>query len=256
MRGMANVEQKIKNKSLAKALSILDCFLDARQLGITELSRMLGLSKSSVHDAVTTLEALGYMNKDSSTGKYYLGVNCMRLGRAAMSNYAFQDVASKHIQEISSQVGETCYLTIPHGYFVYFLDVATPKDSRIFTPTFPNSIDAMNYTASGKCMLAASSDEFVRDYIAHGLVKSTDHTITDPEQFWAEIQQVRARGYAIDDMEFAIGIRCVARPIVALDGSLLGAVSISGPSPRMTDEKILEYQQLLRQHIFDLVRSI
>jgi DNA-binding IclR family transcriptional regulator len=250
------MDDKIKNKSLAKAFSILECFLDNRYLGITELSKILGLSKSSIHDAVSTLEALGYMSKDTSTGKYYLGINCVRIGRAAMSNYEFKDIASNHIREISNQVGETCYLTIPHGFSVYFLDVAVPEESRIFTPALPNSTDAMSCTGGGKCMLAASSDEFIQDCIANGLPQMTENTITDPEKFWDEIRLIRERGYAVDDMEYSIGIRCVARPIISLDGSLLGSISISGPSPRMTDEKILEYSELLKRHIYELVHSI
>jgi len=250
------MDGKLKNKSLAKAFSILECFIDSKQLGITELSKQMGLSKSSIHDCVSTLEALGYIEKDNSTGKYFLGFNCIRLGRAAMVNHAFRDIASKHIREISEKTGEACYLTVPYGYTIYYLDVATPRDNRFFTAALPNSADAMNCTGSGKCMLAFSSDSFINDYIAHGLTKMTENSIINSDRLWAEIRLIRKRGYAIDEMEYSVGIRCIARPIISLDGALLGAISISGPSPRMTDEKILEYAEVLRQHIEDLVHSI
>ena len=251
------MDDKIKNKSLAKSISILECFLDHRQLGITDLSRTLGYSKSSIHDTVSTLEALGYLNQDPSTEKYYLGVNCMRLGRAALVNYTFRDIASKHIRAIADEVGEACYLTIPYGHRVYFMDVAVPSNSsHLLTPALSNSTDPMHCTSSGKCMLAASSDKFVEDYIASGLERRTEYTITEPNQLRAELKKIRAEGYAVDNMEYSIGIRCVARPIILSDGTLAGAISISGPSPRMTDEKILKYERILKEHICTLTAII
>lgn len=250
------MDDKLKSKSLAKAFAVLECFIDEKQLGITELSKLLGRSKSSIYDYVSTLEALGYLEQDSSTGKYFLGFKCVRLGRAAMVNHTFRDAASKHIRDISDETGEVCYLTVPYGYAVYFLDVATPRDNRLFSSALPNTADAMNCTGSGKCMLAASPDSFVEDYIAHGLTKLTENSIVDPERLREEVRLIRERGYAIDEMEYSIGIRCVARAIISLDGALIGAISISGPSPRMTDEKIHEYAELLKRHIQELVHSI
>lgn len=250
------MDYKIRNKSLAKAFMILECFYDKKQLGISELGKMLNISKSSIHDTVNTLAALGYLTQDTSTGKYYLGINCVRLGRAATANYAFKDVAAKHIREIANTVNEICYLTIPHGFSIYYLDIATPMDNRLYSPALSNSTDAMNCTSSGKCMLAFSSEDFVKDYINNGMKKMTEYTITDPDKLQKELQVVRSRGYAIDDMEYAIGIKCIARPIISPEGALLGALSISGPSLRMTDEKMTEYAALLKKHITEIVNTI
>lgn len=243
----------VKNKSLGKALSILNCFMEKQPLGVTEISEYLGLYKSNVHDIISTFVAMGYLEQDENSGKYLLGINAVRLGRAAGSNNSFYRIASGHLREISEIVHETCYLTAPVGYSVCYIDVVNPNNRSAFIPVIANTRpDTMNSTGSGKCMLAHMPESFIEGYFAYGMPKLTGTTITDPDLMREELQLIRSRGYAIDNMENTPGVRCVAVPLISSSGNVLGAMSISGPVYQMTDERIEEYAQLLKQHAAEI----
>ena len=102
----------------------------------------------------------------------------------------------------------------------------------------------MSCTALGKAILAFSDSELREKVINAGLVRATENSITDPALYRAELEKIRTRGYAIDDMEHVYGIVCVAVPICKA-GRAIGAISISGPSLRFPDEKTKEYADLL-----------
>lgn len=249
----ANQNEKIKNKSLQKAINVLNCFIEKQPLGITEISKQLDMYKSNVYDILSTLSAMGYVTKNKESGKYYLGINAIRLGRAAKESNTFQCIAGKHIRELAKETGEICYLTIPQGYNVYYLDTASPTESNTFlAASMSNSMDSMNATSSGKSMLAYMPETFVENYLSTPLPKFTEYTITDPEQLRAELAQIRLRGYAVDNMENSIGLKCVGVPIIASDGEVIGAISISGPSLRFTDDKISQFACFLSNHAHEI----
>ena len=242
-----------KIKSLGKALRVLDCFVEKQPLGVTEISEKLGIYKSNAYDILSTLASAGYVTKDETSGKYYLGLAALRLGRASGRVYSFQTIASEHIRQISRKTGEICYLTIPQDFRVFYLDVAMPNDSNtLLANSLRNSTDPMNTTGSGKTMLAYMRPELTEEYLSRPMVRLTEYTITDPEEMRKELALIRTRGYAIDNMENSIGLRCVAVPLLNKTGELVGAISVSVPSARMTDEKILEFAQILSSHVREI----
>ena len=97
-------------------------------------------------------------------------------------------------------------------------------------------------------MLACMPDSFVKEYLSMPMEKFTEHTITDPVELSKEIAKIRERGYSRDQMEYAVGISCVAVPIV-VHGNLQGVISISGPSPRMEDARVMQFVEILRRHV-------
>lgn len=250
---MANSKSEIKVKSLQKALKVLDCFMEKQPLGVTEISEKLGLYKSNVYDILSTLTAMNYLSRSEESGKYYLGINLVRLGRAAADRNSFQNIVAPHLQKLSKEVGEIAYLTIPLGHQVYYLDTAFPTDSNIhLSSALRNSTDNMNCTSSGKVMLAHMPEEFVEEYLSMPMIPLTEYTITDPGQMREELVKIRLRGYAVDNQENAIGLRCVAVPILGRDGSVLGAMSLSGPSPRFTASRIELFATLLKKHVCEI----
>lgn len=243
----------IKNKSLQKAINVLNCFIEKQPLGVTEISEMLDMYKSNVYDILSTLAAMNYIAKNEESGKYYLGIGAIKLGRAAKETNSFQQIAGKHIRQLSKETDETCYLTIPQNFNVFYLDATAPSESNTFlAAALRNSTETMNSTSSGKAMLAYMPEEFIEDYLSTPLPRFTEHTITDPEEMRRELLQIRLRGYAVDNMESSIGIKCVGMPIITKDGEVIGAVSVSGPSPRFTEEKIDEIVKLLSKHVREI----
>lgn len=253
----ASQNGKIKNKSLQKAINVLNCFIEKQPLGVTEISEMLDMYKSNVYDILSTLAAMGYVAKNEESGKYYLGIGAVRLGRAAKETNSFQQLAGKHIRQLSRETGETCYLTIPQGFNVYYLDATAPSESNTFlAASLRNSTDTMNSTSSGKSMLAFMPEEFIEDYLSAPLPRFTEYTITDPEEMRRELSQIRIRGYAVDNMESSIGVKCVGMPIITEGGEVVGAVSVSGPSPRFTEEKIEKIVESLSKHVREICAAL
>ncbi len=247
---MAPDKGDIKIKSLYKALTVLDCFSEKQPLSITEISDKLGLYKSNVYDILTTLAAMGYLDKSEESSKFYVGKKLIRLGRMASDRYSFQNIASPYLHKVANEVGEIAHLTVPIGYQLYYLDTAVPVGTRPYvSAVLRNSYDNLNCTGSGKAMLSHMPEEFIEEYLASPLSAKTEYTITDPEKMRRELATIRLRGYAVDDEEYAIGLRCVAMPILDHDGSVLGAMSVSGPTVRFAEANIPVFAEKLSKHI-------
>ena len=255
---MASAKSEVKVKSLQKALTILDCFTDKQPLSITEISERLGLYKSNVYDILSTFTAMGYLSKSEESGKYYLGMNAVRLGRAAGERYSFQNIAAARLEQLAESTGEIAYLTVPLGYQVYYLNTAFPKNniSAHTVAMLYNSSEPMHLTSSGKAMLSRMSQSFVDEYLSMPLARATEYSITDPGLIREELARIRMRGYAIDDQENAIGLRCVGVPIVDKSGDVLGAISVSGPIMHFTKDKIESFAKLLLEQACEITNNL
>lgn len=250
-------KQEIKVKSIKKTIDVLNCFLTRQPLGVTEISERLGLYKSNVHSILSTLTALEYLDQDPDSGKYYLGIGILRLGRAIGNRYSFHKLASPHMQVLSDETGEIVYLTVPFQNKVYYLDTAFPTTGvPHLVGSIQNVIENMNSTSSGKAMLAYMPEDFVEEFLSKPLTGQTENTITDPDVLRQELARIRAVGYATDNMEAEIGISCVAVPIRSSTGAVLGAMSISGPSPRFSPERMEQLARKLKEHVDALQREM
>lgn len=248
---------EIKLKSIKKTLDVLNCFTEKQPLGITEISEKLDLYKSNVHAIVSTLAAMDYLEQDKDNGKYYLGLGVLRLSRAIGDRYSFNNVAAAHMQELADATGEIVYLTVPFRDHVYYLDTSFPSVGMPYlVGSIRNGIENMNCTSSGKSMLAYMPERYVEEYLSRPLQASTEYTITDPDALRGELQMIRSQGYATDHMEAMIGISCVAVPIRGRNGAVMGALSISGPSPRFSDERIPKLAELLKKHVSEIQKNM
>lgn len=236
---------EVKVKSVSKAMDVLTCFTKKQPLGVTEISEILGLYKSNVHAILSTLVAKNYVEQDKETGKYYLGFAILKLSNAIGDRFSFHNVAAPYMQTLADEVNEVVYLTVPLENQVYYLDAAFPSTgSRLLLAKVRDNTDLMHCTSSGKAMLAFWSEEKVNEYLKTPLKSITENTITDSKELRVELVKIRALGYATDNMEAEVGISCVGVPILSSNDEVLGALSISGPSQRLTNARI---QQLVTQ---------
>lgn len=245
---MAN-DPEIKVKTLKKAIDVLNCFLIKQPLGVTEISEMLGLYKSNVHNILSTFAATGYLTKDEISEKYYLGEKIIFLSRAIGDRYNLRNIAREQMDVIAKESEEKVYLTVPIDRNTYYLDVVFPPGS---VPHFSNILkytEPMHCTSAGKAILAFSSQKFIDDYLSQPLVSLTEHTITDPEVLKQELKTIKERGYSTDDMEAEFGIRCVGAPIMSSDREVIGAISISGVSSHFTEDRIEFFASVLKKNI-------
>ncbi len=229
-------------QSLGRAFEILEKMADAGgTIGLSQLAAESGLPLPTIHRLIRTLVDLGYVRQERSR-QYTLGPKLIRLGET--SSRMLRSWAQPYLTELVDHLGESANLAmLDHDQVVYIGQAPSRHSMRMFTEVGRRV--APHCTAVGKAMLAAEPQDEVRSLLRRtGMPSHTVHTITDPEVFLAELSRVRAQGYAVDDGEQEIGVRCVA--IVVPDAPTPIAISVSGPTARMTPDLITRAAPLLR----------
>jgi IclR family acetate operon transcriptional repressor len=220
-------------QAVERAIDLLEAMTDAG--GVVSLSHLAAVSDlplPTIHRLVRTLAGRGYVRQESSR-EYALGPRLVRLGDTA--GRLMETWARPHLAALVDALGESANMALLEGSQVVYVAQAPGRHSmRMFTEVGRRV--SVHCTAVGKALLAGMPAARVREILRQTeMVAHTENTITDPAAYEQELDRVRAAGYAVDEGEQEIGVRCVA---VALDGPLRAALSISGPTTRMTDELI------------------
>jgi IclR family acetate operon transcriptional repressor len=230
-------------QSLERAFGLLELVAAHRgAMSLSELATASGLPPPTLHRLARTLVDLGYLRQEPSR-RYALGPRLFLL--AESSTTMLNAVALPHLGHLVDEIGETANLAMLDADMVtYVAQVPGRHSMRMFTVVGRRVHP--HCTAVGKALLARSADDEVRALLGRtGLPRHTAHTVTDPDEFLAQLGRVREWGYAVDEGEQEVGVRCVA---VAVPGSTLRlAVSVSGPAPRMTDELLAEAVPVLHE---------
>ena len=226
-------------QAVSHALDLLEQFHDdVDELGVTELSKRLKLHKNNVFRLLATLESRGYIEQNRATENYRLGLKSLELGQTFIKQMGLLRQAKPILEKLVAQCNETSYVAIfKEGYIVYLDVVETDLTVRVVSRV--GSRLPAYCTAAGKIHLAFMSDEEMETVLPPGEFKAyTPTTLTSREQLKKELVEVVEKGYAIDNEELDPGVRCVAAPIRDYTRRIVGAVSISGPSMRLTDDRI------------------
>ena len=220
-------------QSLGRAFAILETMADAGGvISLSQLASDAGLPLPTIHRLVRTLVDLGYVRQEASR-QYSLGPRLIRLGET--TSRMLGRWARPHMERVAQELGESVNLAMLDGDQVVYVGqvMASQNSMRMFTEVgrrvLPHS------TGVGKAIMAGMDPAEVRALVGRtGMPARTEHTITTPEALAAELGRTRERGYALDEGEQEVGVRCVAVPVPDAPQRL--ALSVSGPLPRMTDE--------------------
>lgn len=193
---------------------------------------------------MSTYEACGVVEKDPKTSQYRLGLKILELSNVLSQDDVFWEIIRPYMEELTEQTGETVFLATPYGNNIIYREAAFPNHS-ISVRAIKGVVAPMYCTSLGKAILSCMDSHQMEQVIAEGMEPFTPNTITDPEKFRAEIGKIRNQGYSIDNMEHEYGIKCVGVPISNGNGQVIGAISLSGPSLRFSDEQVVEYANLL-----------
>lgn len=227
----------VKNKSLKKALDILNCFAEKQPLSITEISQKLGLNKSNTYDILSTFCAMDYLTKDPDTSLYSVGVALCRFDSPKNKTNILKKAAHPHIQELANLVGEAVFLSVPSGESILYIDGVYPYLSEFSNQvSYIGNRNKMYCTASGKVMMAFMSPKEREIPLGCAFVPLTEYTITDRDKLIEECEKIRQCGYAFDRMEFHLNRSCIAVPLLHPNGQLIGAISISGPTKHIEND--------------------
>ncbi len=239
-------QQKNTVSSVEKALRILDCFsIEHPELTLSDISRQLQLPKSTTLNQIRTLERAGYLYKSQNSQTYLLGYKIMELNYCFHSTIPIVRYAIPIMEELLAASNENIYLTSYINSRLLYLECLYPT-RRFTTYSIAGKTLPMHCTSAGKAMLSQMSEEEAERMIAkNDFCAFTPNTIIDKDQFRLELKQCRERGYAVDNEEETLGVRCVAVSIRTVKGVVAGALSISGSILSMTDDAIQRYTRLL-----------
>lgn len=234
-----------------KTLIILEELMRRDGARITELTDALDMSKGTVHNHLTTLQEHEYVvNEDS---RYRLGLRFLEMGEYTRQQTKLLEVAKPEIDELAEETGEIANLMIEeHGRGIYVY--ISKGEKAVNLDTHVGTRQYLHTSAVGKSILSKMGDEQLEQIIErHGLPAETPNTVTSEEQLYEELDEIRERGVAFDGEERAEGIRCVAAPITDTEESLLGAVSVSGPSTRLKGDNLQQKIPEKVQHVATVI---
>ena len=244
----------IKVKSLVKAMEVLECFsTKTPALGISEIASSLKINKATVYNIVSTFVSMGYLVQDPATQKYHLGLKLLHFSYVINQQSDLTSRVIPYLQKIANATNEICYLGIPYEDKVLYLATRTPAGG--VPRTILGEKAPMYCTGLGKALLAFMPEDR-RPLLPDHFEAFTNNTITEKSKLMEDLDLIRQRGFAIDNMEHEFGVSCVAVPIFGHDHIPVAAVSVSGPSLRFdlgTTEKIYrETKEILEeiQYVF------
>jgi DNA-binding IclR family transcriptional regulator len=235
--------KKYKAPAAEKLLDILELMAQHNKgFSLTELSTTLNIPGNSVFRIMKELESKNYIYKDLMNNSYQLTGKLYYLGSSIANRIKLRTVALEAMQSLLTFTRETTILTkLGDQYSTLIIDQLESPEPIKFLSTigllYPSHSSAM-----GKAMLAFLSESSINEYLSNSsLSPSTANTITDRELLLQELQKIRTNGYAIDNEESCIGLKCIAAPIFNNKGSIEGAIGISAPLFRLTDDKLDSY---------------
>ncbi|MEV5508288.1 IclR family transcriptional regulator [Streptomyces orinoci] len=239
-------------QSLERAFDLLERMADAGgEVGLSELATSSGLPLPTIHRLMRTLVACGYVRQQPNR-RYALGPRLIRLGES--SARLLGTWARPYLARVMEETGETANMALLDGdEVVYVAQVPSRHSVRMFTEVGRRVLP--HTTGVGKALLAQAPDDEVRAILARtGMPAATDKTITSPDDFLQALAGVRESGYAVDDNEQEIGVRCFAVPVP--DAPTSAAISISGPAGRVTAEAAEKIVPLLKQVATELSAAL
>lgn len=224
----------------------IECLARSGPMGLQELSNELGLNKSTVHRILNSLICMDYVRQDAETSKYSLSFKFCNISNQILSQNSMIDIARPHIKELAELSGETVHLVKIDGINAVYIDkVEAPRKSVRMISMVGKSIP-LYCSGVGKAMLADMSDAKIASvWEKSSLKKLTEYTVTDFNVFMQLIEEVRKNGYALDNEENELGVRCIAVSLKSFNGKPNYAISISAPKDRMDDSRIQELKILI-----------
>lgn len=232
--------------SLKRGLKVLRLLADGQERGLSEIARQLGISKSTLHAILLTLEGEGFLIRDERTKKYALGPALFELLSRGLSELQLRKVAAEPLQRLHRFARETVFLGVVRGERVIVLEVLESEEDLKVTSRIGARVP-LYAGALGKAYLARFDDDKVRAILeAKGLRAYTPKTITDPKAYMEELRRVRERGVAVDDEEYLEGVRAVAT-FVDVPPLPPIALWIVGFSSTFTYERIAQVIPVLKE---------
>lgn len=224
-------------QAVERAIAVLQFLARNDWSGVTEVGQELGVHKSTAFRLLTTLEAHGLVEQHVDSGKYHLGFGLVYLARAVSVGPDLSRHAQPSLEWLADETGETVTIAVLEGDEAVTIDQLIPETS-VVSRSWTGRRNPLHCTSVGKVFLASLPRSRSAAIINGRHVRWTDRTIVTPVELRAELERVREQGYAIAWEEFEEGLASVAAPVHAVDGTVVAALSVSGPSYRLPIEAL------------------
>ncbi|QHE84578.1 IclR family transcriptional regulator [Hydrogenophaga sp. BPS33] len=238
---MSNTEKSGESRNLssvAAALRLLKTFTaEEPELGITALSKRLGLAKSTIHRLVVTLVSEGFLEQNPADGRYRLGLLLFSMGTLVRRRMDVAEEAAPLLHTLCEQSGETVHLAVLHGSEILYLRNIESRHA-IRPRSYLGVRKPAFCTSEGRALLAFSPPMLIANALRADLQPRTAHTVVGKAELQRLLSEVRESGHAIDDEESEDGMRGVAAPIFDANGNVLAAVGLVAPTQRLTKQKL------------------
>ncbi len=229
---------------IERMMNLLDA-LAARSgpVSLKDLAQTTSLHPSTAHRILNDMVAGRFVDRGDVPGSYRLGMRLLELGNLVKARLSVRDAALEPMRELHRRTGQTVNLSVRQGDEIVYVERAYSERSGMQVVRAIGGHAALHLTSSGKLFLAHDDLRAVRSYAARtGLAGHTRNSITDPVRLERELNQVRSRGYARDNEELELGVRCIAAAIRDDSGMVVAGLSLSAPTERMQDTWISDLQ--------------
>ncbi|MGR5140145.1 DNA-binding transcriptional regulator KdgR [Photobacterium sp. DNB23_23_1] len=243
---MESAKQPEAVSSVMKVFGILQALGEQKEIGVTELSQRLMMSKSTVYRFLQTMKMLGYVSQEGETDKYALTLKLFELGAASLEHVDLIDLCDKEMQLISQQTNEALHLgALDENAIIYIHKIDSGYNLRMQSRI--GRRNPLYSTAIGKVLLAYRSEEFTRNALKDvNFIKHTDKTLENIDQLLNELKTVKEQAFAEDNEEQEPGLRCMAAPVFDRFGNVIAGLSISLPTIRFDEKRKSYYIELLQ----------
>jgi len=237
------------NKALSRAIRTIEIMAKNKfPMRLQEIANKVGIPESTALRILNTLITYGYAQQDHLSKHYLLTLKISYLGNLVKSSLDIRKIARPYLEELSRVCEESASLVIEQNMEAVYIDFVEGPDKLLRTLALIGRAAPLHTTAVGKCLLLNYSSLDIERYIEiKGLVKLTNNSITSREKLLDELKKVRNNGYAVDNEECEVGVRCVAAPIRDYMDKIIASISITGPTTRLTKDMIEKLKDMVIQ---------
>ncbi|BCK33036.1 Transcriptional regulator KdgR [Vibrio cholerae] len=232
--------------SVLKVFSILQALGEQKEIGVSELSQRLMMSKATTYRFLQTMKSMGFVAQEGEADKYKLTLKLFELGAKSLEYVDLIELADKEMRYISEQTNEALHLgSLDENAIIYIHKIDSGYNLRMQSRI--GRRNPLYSTAIGKVLLAERDEQFVRDTLEGvEFIKHTDRTLENVEQLLEELALVRTQHYAEDNEEQEPGLRCIAAPVYDRFGNVIAGLSMSLPTIRFDQQRMGYYVDLLQ----------
>ncbi|SDE73109.1 IclR family transcriptional regulator, acetate operon repressor [Paracoccus isoporae] len=226
-------------KSLDRAMAVFDHVSRGSGLALSTIAAETQESPATIYRILVTLAGRGLVEFDAEAQLWHIGPHAFTIGTRFLRRTSLVDRARPVLRRLMEATGETANLGVEReGAILFVSQVETHASIRAFFP--PGTLSPMHVSGIGKALLAAMpQDRLERLLAGQDFASFTEHTITDRDRLADELRRIRARGYAVDDEERNLGMRCIAAPVFDMNAEAVAGVSLSGPTSRVTPDAVV-----------------